>query len=62
MNETFLPPFLLGSILILSGLVFVLFVGRRRRVAPGSPDTPILGEPEHVRRHHQAKRDRSQHR
>ena len=50
MNEMMLPPFLLGSVVILSGLVFVLFVGRHRRAAPGSPDTPIAGRPEHARK------------
>lgn len=45
MNEAFLPPFLLGSILILAGLVFVLFIGQRQRTAPGNPDDPIIAEP-----------------
>ena len=41
-------------LLVLGGLVFVLFVGRRQRnvqgqcavSAPGSPETPIFAEPE----------------
>lgn len=48
------PPFLLISIFILAGLVFVLFVGHSRRNARGqkvprapfSPETPIIGDPQ----------------
>lgn len=49
-----LPVFLLLSLLALAGLTFVLMAGRRRQTprgtvnapAPGSPESPLFGNPE----------------
>lgn len=52
--ESALPVFLLLSLIALGGLTFLLLAGRRRETprgtinapAPGSPESPLFGEPE----------------
>ncbi len=49
-----LPVFLLLSLIALAGLTFLLLAGRKRQTprgtinapAPGSPESPLFGEPE----------------
>jgi hypothetical protein len=50
-----MPPFIILAVICLLGLVFVvLFAGRQRKTdhgvvdtpAPGSPDSPVFGEPD----------------
>lgn len=51
--ETALPVFLLLSLIALAGLTFLLLAGRKRQTpkgainapAPGSPESPVFGEP-----------------
>ncbi|MDP9139927.1 MAG: hypothetical protein M3O62_03945 [Pseudomonadota bacterium] len=50
----YFPIIVLLPLMVLAGLTFVVMIGRRRRTsrgainapAPGSPESPLFGEPE----------------